>query len=761
MKKLLSVLVFGVSLFNPAFSQSRSGEITLSIDTYREYEFQKDKPPDYSPFRYFTVSPLYKNTIWLGSSFLESELNLETGAFKNIKDILGFKINSSQVLSYKCTRQDPFDDDIFWIYLNGTGLIKYSRSLKTYNLFKENCSKSIAFTEEKVLLGGQNGLICSIDKSDESTIVFNTGLDEPVSSIIPDESGKYVLNHKYFYSPSENSTTFLSQSEIAKFKSNRFFKHWQRPSGFFNQVNQGKEIWFYKNRQLYVYDTVPDVLLKLDYGPPADILSLKADDTYLYLVCKTSNILMIKNDIRFVVVNKSFLRENAYIQNPGGSREERIFKLEENRFNKFWHASFDELITRLDDLNNKYSKSTSKYITDRLSGINTRLRSVAYKDDQRFSAENQIKTNTIKPYYLMPILYGLVSYYYKKADLEKVFYNDSILTSRFPDLEWQNETYVSSINLAKKVKIKLSNLDSLELATDVYLWKKAEICKELVSSDWNCGEMGCNPELYFQFYRELIERYPKSEYVDDVEFRILVYNQNMAQVCGELSSNLEFIEKYENFNKKYPDSKYKPNVLYRLAGLYSDALVSWEKLYEFNKIALEISYRVLSEYPDFEKNMYLPRFIEETKRNLPLLALNLSIESDKTVYNEGDPIYITFKLTNTFPDTNKIDIKGLDSIPIALIYVYDNYKRKFIFEKTKSYRDYWWKTLTLAPEETHTEKWDITKSALFGKNPYSFDKEYMLGNYTFPTGKYEITAYLYPYINERYMHSEPIQIEVR
>ena len=273
MKKFLSILIFGIYLFNPVFSQSEDREITISIDKFKEYEFQKDIPPGDTPFRYFIVSPLSENTIWLGSYCLEYELNLETGEFTNITEILGYKINSSLILSYKCTRQDPFDHDIFWIYLNGTGLIKYSRSLKSHKLIKINCGNSITITDKKVLLGGQNGLICSVNKLNGSIDSLNTGLDESINNIASDKSGKYIINGRYFYSLTENFTSIITQAEKSKYKSDIFQRHWLKPRGYFTKVNQGKEVWFYKYKQLFVYDTLPGNLLNLEYRPPADIVS--------------------------------------------------------------------------------------------------------------------------------------------------------------------------------------------------------------------------------------------------------------------------------------------------------------------------------------------------------------------------------------------------------------------------------------------------------------------------------------------------------
>lgn len=754
MKRLSLVSFLTIFHLSAILSQMVENDVTMVLDEAKQYPFYY-KESTLPHFQDFTISPTKENTIWFGDSFsLKYELNLVTGVFSKIEEVLGFKLNTTYGISSRLSKQDPYDYDTFWIYLNGTGFIKYSKSLKKQTLFKIDSVRCIAISKDIVSLGVGKGFIYSIDKLTDSVKIIDTKLGDFVEQIYYEESKRYIINERYHYYPEDESITTIPSSEQTKFLPDRFRnpKHWLTPNGHFDQVNQGEEVLFYKYNQMYCYDTVSGMLSKINYRPNTDIRKLKTDENYLFLLGKWE----------FTMVNRKFLLVNSQIQEPENTKELRLFKLEMRSFNVSWNESYNEAIDKLDYLNIKYSNSTNKYIIDKLEQQNNRLINLVRNDRFRSIAQNKIETDSIKSDYLEPILFSFLTFFYKKAQIDSVLYYDSIFTSRFPDSKRINEKYTNSLKDSKEVKQNLMQLDSLNVPGDEYLWEKAEICKKLVGNNWGCGNVSCNSEIYLQFYRKLINDFPNSEYIDDVEFRLLRYHEGSWRHEGERSKNLELIEEYNTFLEKYPNTKYEPDVLFQLASLYSSAVDSWNRLYEYNKTALEMYYRIQDEFPDYQ-NIYLPRCIEEIKRDLPLLGLNLSLISDKEIYSEDEPIYITIGITNKLPDSSSIMIKCLDSIPMAFLDIYkerDNSGKieSYKFQEIKSYRDSLSKPLYLASNESRSEKWDITKYAL--KWSYQFE-EYPLGYFDFPKGKYRITAYSYPWADEFHMHSEPIFIEIR
>ena len=116
--------------------------------------------------------------------------------------------------------------------------------------------------------------------------------------------------------------------------------------------------------------------------------------------------------------------------------------------------------------------------------------------------------------------------------------------------------YVSDRDLAKlnKAKVELESLKLINITEAERLFHLGKIYFEMFKLSWNYLKVGINTEFPFKYYMEVLDKYPESEWADNAEYEMLIYHQMCSMEGGYTGSNLRYIEKYNDFLKKYTET---------------------------------------------------------------------------------------------------------------------------------------------------------------------------------------------------------------
>lgn len=262
------------------------------------------------------------------------------------------------------------------------------------------------------------------------------------------------------------------------------------------------------------------------------------------------------------------------------------------------------------------------------------------------------------------------------------------------------------------------------------LWELGNLYLKIIKKSWNEAEVGyANTELAFNKFEKIIDDYPKSEWADDAEYKMLLYCEELSHEGGDQSYNLDAILKYRHLIYKYPNSDLIPKILLRIGDLfvwYADPNFG-AQVYDpapYYKLALGEYERIIKEYPESEVcgQAYLGIADVLWKMNSPeeaFLYYQRAIERLNEGYQIEEAKRMVLQYKDTLHQIEKLneDLKvasGDEAIHLSL-KIGDLYGGIKCFDKA---REYYKKALSKGGKYSAKAQFNIAKTYFFSTKYY-------------------------------------------
>jgi len=166
--------------------------------------------------------------------------------------------------------------------------------------------------------------------------------------------------------------------------------------------------------------------------------------------------------------------------------------------------------------------------------------------------------------------FGIGCYYFHRGNLQNALKHFKIVKQKYRDSYFDKEYLIAEdISTLEKNAEELNLIqNSYQRQSDEKLWKLGELYFRSMQRSWNTLEVGYDMSLPFSIFNELLKKYPRSQWADNAEFMIIASNEVDAGEGGDVSSNLDYVKKYNKFIKKYPTSELIPAALLSIGQLY-------------------------------------------------------------------------------------------------------------------------------------------------------------------------------------------------
>lgn len=520
---------------------------------------------------------------------------------------------------------------------------------------------------------------------------------------------------------------------------------------FYNSdiVNDKDFIWFYKKSTILCFN-------KLDYT--AKIIQL---DTDIHNMTVDSKNLYFNTWKTIQIWSKDYLLSESYSTKQANDEENKFQNLVDSL--DIYHSDdFDDYYNSYKLIQKRFEASTNARILKKIGYLKGPIASKLIYSNRDIKKIEKIIHDNIKEDDIKASAYlQLAEMANHKGNLKQSLYFDSILVKQYP--EYRTDNYQYRIEKVREYDKKIDSLITENLPKDELLWETGNAYFELFKYVGPSTEASTTNMSYpFQFYNELLEKYPDSKYADNAAIRMFSHLEGGSHEGGDNSYNLTAIDEYKKLLKKYPDTELKPFVYHTISRLYFECEMSFSEKPKYYKFAREYAELTLNNYPNYSEVESVTYLLQEIDKNLSHSLWEFIIESDKAGYTISEPINITFSLKNIDSTPKTIRIPVDNNIPHFLLNIYRYSIDKNvgghdimeiepnIAEYNKEFRD-----TIIGINQTYVEKWNIKRNARkdLGKGPGSFNIS--------EEGRYLIRASCQGSYYAMFIPSDPIWITVK
>ncbi len=686
-------------------------KISFHIDSFKVYTFKDN-------LYKFIFSPLAKqDKIWTIDDQI-FELDLKTGHYFPLYEKYGYefkdRINETNIW------RDSINEDV---YIGVRyHLFRFNMKEDTFYRYEISNVTTIYPMASKILLGTANGLYFLDRKNYKISKARNVPIDQRIEKLkcinqdsVLINSGQFTYNLKTLDYRTGDYKTFLYENQ----PTGDIYLN-QLPRSIENNAYQAypdhKVSWYYSKNIIYYKDSL-NSLFEINSLPVANLLQLKADSKYLYLLCNQ----------KFAVINKNYILKKVIPFHPDEHKYRRDSINEELR--KFENYDLDTLIRYYMLLQNDSLISKSAEFVTILKN-NTQSRFIY--PSGRISIQDievGIKSDKIPADLKKFGLVGLCMFYTRAFKLDKVMLYSKYLQDSFPDFDYfQSRQILSCIS---KVEKAVTDLKKLNYSGDRYLFELANLKEQLV----HCGWFG---DTYFDFrivedvYKTLLAKYPGSEYADNAAYYLLNSYKRGSSSDMMYSDALKLIKKIRTFILKYPNSELLPEARIEIANLYRYSYDGETK----NTNRLKLAYNEIEKI-DLTKNVdsNLINICLNYKENLMKLIeqskFELVISCNQKEINFGEDIEIRISLINKTSSQEKVML--YKSEPCFTSSVYATNQIEFVPQSNPS--DTSSSVVIIAGKDSLLQGFILNKKARFWDNG-------RIGSYSLkPNVVYSVTVY--------------------
>jgi hypothetical protein len=746
----------------------------------------------------FLISPLDSNKILtVNTNGWAYELNLADGSWERLDHKFGTYAWGLQKGNFFI---DPENKNVLWACNFHRGLILYDIAAKNYREIPAvEAFLSICFLKEAVFIGTMHGLYKFDRKSGEANLVSQIG-ETNVSSIEKVSDSLLLMNGKFLYNYiSGNIGDTYSKDEAAAVKKSAFsfeltafpdntltikshniIKRFSYPYYFLKNIIIDENcVWMpcpdlkngivrysytgnsidtipigysFSQNTITPYKVVNDVSEICFYNSEAALFFNKSDHTTrTFQVDDISSIHNIYLDPDFLYANtwhsiEIFSRD--YIRSVAYNIDRLI--LEEDGFKRYtdslqiykWDNDFVSYYRSYRTIQAKFGLSTNKRIKSALESFrNGAVYKTPCSTKELLELTNTYLDNIQEEDIKASIYLKLVTLSNYEGRLKESLKFDAILKQDFPG--YRTAYHIQQMNEVAASYDRIKKISSSAAAPDEKLWKLGNAYYNLflhVGPETEASTI--NMKFPFHYFEKLIRQYPGSRYADNAEFMILSHQEGSSHEGGDNSYNLEAIEKYRKFLKKYPGSALTPDVWYAIGRLYFECDADFADKPKYYELAKTFMLKLTSKYPKYSKIKDARNLLQEIEKYLPGVLWDLEIESDKKEYSSIDPVFIFFRLKNISGQPKTITISADKNISNFALWIerypFDEHAttlERIILERSigeyiKSKKD-----TIIGPGKYYSEKWNIKINA-------RDDWSYAPGYFKIETeGRYKINAY--------------------
>lgn len=264
-----------------------------------------------------------------------------------------------------------------------------------------------------------------------------------------------------------------------------------------------------------------------------------------------------------------------------------------------------------------------------------------------------------------PVTEGLFTYYAFKGALFEIrqllLYNPSCAEN----LEFSNGQLLMQVN---RTLYQLDSIGGLSLAPDERLYATGKIWLEycLIKRWIRISDPYADLEQAFNYYRDLMAKYPNSQWVDNAAYDMMYYIDYHPQDTSDDMPDSDpdkAIEAFSQFLIDYPGSDCKPMVLYRtLKAMGYIASFSSGHLDEVQAYIDSISLQ----YPDFAQKKSIYKFQNFVLNERWNERWNLLAHISSDTFHLENPVYVEVRLLNKSGSTQLLDTSFLNHWNVGL-----------------------------------------------------------------------------------------------
>lgn len=262
-----------------------------------------------------------------------------------------------------------------------------------------------------------------------------------------------------------------------------------------------------------------------------------------------------------------------------------------------------------------------------------------------------------------------VAWYYlcqtalQHADLKAAFDYNKQLQANFPGGKLFQELG-RAIQIAGDTQLRLDSLGQQSLRADERLWALGNIWAGYAEESglFVTEASGYNYALARPYLEELTKKFPESPFADDAAFKLVDFSLSGAGEGGDAGYCFQAAQEYENVLARFPNSDLRAKILLEAAGLYQtysaynpDDPESVTPIIRSCQRGIAVAEQRLREFPNPPERAESEEMIARLHQKIAVFSLSLRIVANKTAYRGGEPILISFSLTN--PGSQAIDIR--------------------------------------------------------------------------------------------------------
>jgi hypothetical protein len=633
--------LFGImAIFTSCQQKDKSSlsdlHITFKVDSIKIYNAE-----DIS-MNLFMFSPLEeKNKIWTINTTNPYELDLITEEWTPLKVRIGDMIKG-QIREDGIWR-DKYTDDIY-ISCFHHGLLRYYPEKDTFDFLEIHPVTAFYPRKENIVIGTANGLYFLNRNENKISVAENFPLDIWVNSIQELSNDTLLINYKYYYHITSNAVSERNIGKSTPEKSTNYNYISQEVrsklslSGGFHEFRSDSISWYYRDSELF-FSTNKNDFYKFPLFPEGHVRHILEDKEYLYILF---------NEI-FVIFNKDYILKNSLIHevaNYEELRKELLQKRDELNENKM---EFDKYLTKSITLYNDEKYSRYSDLQNILQNIPSSVEFYCY--EQEISNLNSILENdTIPIVFKYNILKGLCRKYTTSSKLDSALIYFDLIKELYP--AYKDNCIDYSYPCVAKVKYQLDSIRNENVSTDRLLYSEAKAREKMIHCSCWFGEIWYNYSIVEEKYKELLQKFPESNFADDADFWLIKYS-NYGEEAGNFP--ISEIPKLKRFQSKYPNSNCIPELVQLIAYSYSmgystnlDVQIGYlEKGIEELR-ALKNSYPLDSlEYAGVEQNL---KQYEHQKNEMIFTFSLVPLKSDYRI-NEDIEVEIIISNNSSTPRT--------------------------------------------------------------------------------------------------------------
>lgn len=275
----------------------------------------------------------------------------------------------------------------------------------------------------------------------------------------------------------------------------------------------------------------------------------------------------------------------------------------------------------------------------------------------------------------------LFNYYGYYGELQKARYLLSV-DDNAACIEEKSGSGTYYIDLIKTTQFRLDSVQKSKQPKDQLLYAMGKIwwdyCYQTRGFRYSLNPRG-DFEQSYNYYRKLIQQYPKSKWADNAAYDTMYYIDYHGTTTDDETPDGNDAQAYEVFTqflKDYPHSDRRPNVLLRLAAIVQRGLQGRYNNQSGQEQLADYLETIANEYPDFAKTTPDYQIISAgLKRQSWASRWKLLVSTDQKVYKLSDTIRVTIQLYNQSGKEQTLDTAFLNTWQRGL-YLHLNQQRE-------------------------------------------------------------------------------------